>query len=146
MQKLRFLVFLILISALIAGAAFLLNSKTEAFNGEPPCCMNVTGPYPNQLLTAFADRRPSKFKILGVMLTNLKEQTPFEVLAIIDKASITFLNGEKARLSLRVPMHVLNKENLKKGDYLILIPLSAYSNLVTEDMYDFAKIPRELLK
>ena len=122
------------------------NDNNDNNNSRPPCCFYYRKPFPDGAMVAFAGREPIEFNILGRVETApdySTKQISIAVLAIIDKLEVIKL---KEKIVMSITERILKDAAPQKNDYLLLIPVAKYNKFAPEGMYDFVKIPRELVK
>ena len=152
MHKNKILVFLIIVYVLIGVAGFVYENKSLAGNGEPECCFYfkpVAFHDPKNKPMSFGEKKLSEFQLFAVVKKEPYGMRPkkidITVLALINKSTVLDLI-EKIVSKVIVSEHAAKNLTLKKGDFLLLIPMAKYDESSEKDMYDFVKIPVKLTK
>jgi len=152
MKKNTYWIFSSLIYIFLIGAIIFPGVRAQAYNGQPPCCLYLKGEYPTAVVNAIKPigARPVEFKILATVkkITSKKPyQIDLNVLSIIDKKEIIDLRMNAAIMKFDIPKRLIwLTKQIKEGDHIMLIPAQAYNTQLDKKMYDFIKIPIEMIK
>ena len=74
------------------------------------------------------------------------------ILALIDKAMVTDVSGSKIVIDVSIPKYLGPKfsfmvpDSIRDKDYVLLLPTKIYNEKLEVNMYDFVKIPKEMIK
>jgi hypothetical protein len=152
MKKRKCWILLLVISVFLSGIALFPKFQAHAANGQPPCCLYLKGAYPTTVVNAIKPigARPVDFKIFATVkkITSKKPyQIDLNVLSFINKKKIIDLQMKAAIMKFDIPNKLIwLTEQIREGDYIILIPTQAYNTQLDKRMYDFIKIPIEMIK
>jgi len=152
MKKRKCWILLLVISVFLSGTALFPKFQAHAANGPPPCCLYLKGAYPTAVVDAIkpTGATPVDFKILATVkkITFKKPyQIDLNVLSFIDKKKPIDFPMHAAIMKFDIPERLIWLTNqIKEGDYIMLIPTQAYNAKFDKKMYDFIKIPKEILK
>ncbi len=157
MQKHKLFLVILLISIFSNGKSFFIATAAEAFNGKPPCCAILPKKFPSALYQAFQGVQPIEFKLLGTVKKihnkpgkDLKMSV--SVLALLEKTYATDVSAKNIVIEVSIPESTFSKKFafmyplIREEDYVLLLPIKIYNNKLQENMYDFVKIPKEMIK
>jgi hypothetical protein len=147
----------LLISTFSTGKSFVITTAAEAFNGKPPCCAMLPAELPSALYKAFKGVQPIEFKLLGTVKKIHKKKTKdlkmsVSVLALIEKTYVRDVSAKNIVIEVSIPENTFSSKysfmypSISEKDYVLLLPTKIYNEALQENMYDFVKIPKEMIK
>ena len=152
MQKHKLFLVLLLISTFSIGKSFIVTTVAEAFNGKPSCCLYLPAKLPSALYDAFGGAQPIEFKLFGRVKKIEGLSMSVSILALIDKALVKNVSSRKIVIDVSIPKYLGPKfssivpVSISDKDYVLLLPTKIYNKKLDEKMYDFVKIPTEMIK